>query len=250
MAKSAGLGQRLYLDGINLSGDVGSIDSCSSPRAVLDVTGIDKSAMERIHALKDGALDFTAFWNPAAGAAHVNLSTLPTTDRALLYATGTAIGDPGAGMVAKQLNYDGTRATDGAFTFTVSSQANGYGLEWGRLLTTATRTDTAATNGASYDYGVDVGTTAFGLQMYVQLIAFSGTSVTIKVQSSTDDGGGDAFADITGATTGALSAIGATRIATANNASVERYLRVVTTGTFSNAEFVVLVVRNTETPVF
>ena len=56
-------------------------------------------------------------------------------------------------MVAKQLNYDGTRANDGAFTFAVSAQANGYGLEWGKQLTAGTRTDTGATNGTGVAFG-------------------------------------------------------------------------------------------------
>lgn len=244
MAKSSGLGQRLFAGGVNLSGDIGSIDGCSSPIGTLDVTGIDKSAIERIGGLRDGQLDFTAFFNPSAGTAHPTLSALPTTDVHELYCTGTAIGAPAAGLVAKQIGYDGKRGNDGSFTFSVSAQASGFGIEWGRLLTAATRTDTTATNGASYDYGAGVGTTAFGLQLYVQLLAFTGTSVTVKVQSSTDDGGGDAFADITGATTGALSAVGAARVATSNTASVERYLRIVTTGTFTNAQFVAMVVRN------
>lgn len=250
MSKTSGLGQRLFVAGIDLSGDIGSIDSCSSPRAVLDVTGIDKSAMERIHGGKDGALEYTAFFNPATGASHDTFSALPTSDVHEMWCTGTAIGDPAACMVAKQIGYDGTRADDGAFTFKIASQANGYGLEWGRLLTAGIRTDSTATNGTSYDYGATVGTTAFGLQLYVHLFAFTGTSVTVKVQSSTDNGGGDAFADITGATTGALTTAGAARVATASNASVERYLRIVTTGTFSNAQFAVAVVRNELTPVF
>ncbi len=241
MAKSNGLGQRLYAGGVNVSGDIGMSDNCASPLTTLAVTAIDKSAMERIPGLKDGALDFTAYFNPASGASHDTFAALPTADVGLLYCTGTAIGDPAAAMVAKQIGYDGKRGTDGSLTFAITSQANGYGLEWGRLHTAATRTDTTATNGASYD---GVAETVHGLQHYVQLVAFTGTSVTIKVQGSSDNGGADAFADITGATTGALTAVGAVRAATAAGVTVERYLRIVTTGTFSNAQFVAAVVRN------
>src|SRR5690606_22628196 len=123
----------------------------------------------------------------------------------------------------------------------IESQGNGYGLEWGEQLTAGIREDTAATNGDSVDFEAS---TSFGLQMYVQLFEFTGTDVTIKVQSSSDDGDGDAFADVTGATTGALTAVGGRRVATANNLSIERYLRVVTTGTFSVANFAVMVVKN------
>ena len=45
MAKQSGLGQRLYVGGFDISGDVGSIDNASTPTALLDVTGIDKLAI-------------------------------------------------------------------------------------------------------------------------------------------------------------------------------------------------------------
>jgi hypothetical protein len=84
---------------------------------------------------------------------------------------------------------------------------------------------------------------AFGLIMFVHLFAFTGTSVTIKLQSSSDNAG-DAYADVTGATTSALSAARqGLRIATAA-VDVERYLKVVTTGTFTNAQFAVSVYRH------
>lgn len=250
MSKTSGLGQRLFVSGVDVSGDIGSIDNCASPLATLDATDITQLAMARLAGLKDGALDFTAFFDPATGASHDTFSALPTTDVHELYCTGTAIGDPAAGMVAKQIGYDGKRGSDGAFTFTIASQANSFGLEWGNLLTAAPRTDSAATNGTSYDYGAAVGTTNFGLQLYVQLLAFTGTSVTITVQSSTDNAVGDPFAAVTGATTGALTTVGAVRVQTGPTAAVERYLRIATTGTFSNAQFVAMVVRNPIATVF
>jgi hypothetical protein len=124
----------------------------------------------------------------------------------------------------------------------VSTQANAYGIDWGRLVTAAPRTDTTATNGTSYDFGT--GSTAFGLQAYLQVLSFSGTSCTIKLQESSDNGGSDAFADVTGGSFGAQTAVGASRIATSTSQTVERYLRVATTGTFSSCSFVVAVKRN------
>jgi hypothetical protein len=73
---------------------------------------------------------------PDRRAAHPTLSALPTTDQHLLYCTGTAQDSPAAGLLARQIGYDGKRGNDGALTFTVTSQAStGVGLEWGRLLT-------------------------------------------------------------------------------------------------------------------
>jgi hypothetical protein len=250
MAKQSGLGDNLYVNEFDLSGDIMDLDSVGPSRAVLPATGIDKSAMERMQGLKDGSMEVNSFFNDTAGQAFPVLKALPTADVIATYARGTSLGSPACSCVAKQQSYDGSRNDDGSFTLKAAFLPNAYGCEWGRLGTAGKRTDTTATNGSSIDDGAGVGTTAFGLQMYVHLFAFTGTSVTIKVQSSTDNGAGDAFADITGATTGALTAVGKVRIATGTSASVERYLRVVTSGTFSSATFAVNIVRNLATPVF
>lgn len=248
MAKSSGLGDQLYVDGYDLSGDIGSLDSIASPIATLPVTGIDKSAVERLHGRKDGSLEFMSYFNPTAGQAHPVLRNPPSTNSILTYARGTTLGNPAASLVAKRCSYDPTRADDGSLTFKISAVANGYGLEWGVQLTAGKRTDGSATNGSSVDL-LTSSPGAFGGQLHVHLFAFTGTSVTIKVQESSNDGGGDAFADVTGATTGALTTVGAVRVAT-GAINIERYVRVVTTGTFSNAIFAVQFLRNDELPAF
>lgn len=242
MAKSSGLGDNLYIAGYDLSGDINALGSIGGGPATLDTTGIDKSAMERIGGVRDGRLQMVSFFNPATNRSHLRLSTLPTADVIATYFRGTTLGGASANIVAKQLNYDGTRGDDGAFTFAVEAQANGYGLEWGTSLTAGKRTDGSATNGSSVDFGT--GSTAFGLQAYLHVFAFTGTSVTVKLQESSDNGSGDAFADVTGGAFTAATGITSQRIATASGQTVERYLRVVTTGTFSDAVFAVSVVRN------
>lgn len=241
MTKQSGLGDNAYIAGYNLSGDITSLGRIGGGPAPWEVTGIDKSAVERIGLLRDGAIEYTAYFNPAAGQAHPRLSLLPTTDVLMTYCRGTTLGSPAAGLVAKQIDYDGDRGDDGSFTFKVQALANAYGIEWGRQGTAGIRTDTTATDGASID---DAAASSFGLQAYLHVFAFTGTSVTVKLQESSNDGGGDAFADVTGGAFAAASAIGTQRIATAGGLAVERYLRVVTTGTFSNAQFAVLIVRN------
>jgi len=242
VAKQSGLGDNLYVAGYDLSGDISALGRIGGGPTALDVTGIDKSAFERIGGLRDGSLEFASYFNDAAGQAHPRLSTLPTTDVSITYCRGTTLGNPAAAIVAKQINYDGTRGDDGAFTFAVQAQANGYGLEWGRQLTAGKRTDTTATNGSSVDFGT--GSTAFGLQAYLHVFAFTGTSVTVTIQESSDDGAGDAWAAVTGGAFTAATGVTSERIATSASQTVERYLRVVTSGTFSNAVFAVTVVRN------
>jgi hypothetical protein len=243
MAKQSGLGDNLYVAGYDLSGDIGALDAISGSLAVIDVTGIDKSAPERLGGKRDGLLSYSAFLNDAAGQEHPRLSQLPTADQIATYCRGTALGGSAACINAKQLNYDGNRGADGALTFKVSAQANAFGLEWGTQLTPGKRTDAAATNGP----GVDLGATwaaSFGLQAYLHVFAFAGTSVTVKIQHSNDNGGTDPYADIAGAAFTAATAITAQRIATANNVAIKRWLRAVTVGTFTNAVFSAVAVPN------
>lgn len=248
MAKQSGLGDNFYVSGYDLSGDTAALGTISGGHALLDKTGINKSAFERIGGRRDGFIEWTSHFNPATDQQHDVLSTLPLTDRILTYCRGTTLGNPAACMVAKQISYDFTRTDDGDLTAAVRAEANGYGLEWGNQLTAGKRTDTTATNGSSVDFGT--GSTAFGLQAYLQVFAFTGTSVTVKIQESSDNGSGDAFTDVTGGGFTAATGITTERIQTSRSLTVERYLRVVTTGTFSNAVFSVVVVRNDTSVVF
>lgn len=241
MAKSAGLGMRLFVAGYDFSGDIGSFTTIRGGPAALECTGIDKSAYERFGGKRDSEVGFTAWFNDASAQSHPRLSLLPTSAIHVMGTIGSSIGSPGFAQISRQVNYDPTRPEDGSWSSTVQCLGDGYGLEWGEQLTANKRTDTAATNGSSLDG--TAGTTE-GMQAYLQVFSFTGTSCTVKIQSSSDDGAGDAFADVTGLTFTAATGITTERIATAAGASIERYLRVVTTGTFSECTFIVLVVRN------
>lgn len=238
MSKSSGLGTHLYIGGRDVSNDTSAV-AITSPTALLEFTGIDKSAHERLGGLRDGSIAVTSFFNPAN--AHLTYSALPTADVHTAWGYGAAIGNPIACQVAKQLNYDPTRAADGMLTAAVQAQANGFGLEWCTHLTPGLRTDTGATNGASWDSG---GSLSFGAQAYLQVTAFSGTDVTIAIQDSADN---VTFTNVTGLSFTAVTAAPASqRLATTNTATIRRYLRVATTtsGGFTSATFVVAINKN------
>ncbi|MFE2970878.1 hypothetical protein ACFXKC_46215 [Streptomyces sp. NPDC059340] len=253
MAKTSGLGDALFIGGNDLSGDFTAIGNVGGGPAALTTTGIDKGAMERIGGARDGRLEATAWFNPTLS--HPVLAALPTADVQSMYCRGTTLGSPAATIVGKQANYDGTRGQDGAFTFAVSMQANGFGVEWGYLLTAGKRVDVAATNGTGVDFGLGSsplfnGQALFGAQCYLQVFAFTGTDVTIKVQDSADNA---TFADVAGMTfTAVTSGPGVQRIATASGQTVRRYLRAVTTtvGGFTSCTFAVAAVRNDVSTVF
>jgi hypothetical protein len=244
MAKQSGLGDALYIAGFDASGDIQQLGRIGGGPALLNFTGINKSAYERKGGLRDGAFEMTTFFNSdtVTPATHQKLSALPRTDVILTYGRGTTLGDPAASLVGKQANYDPNRGDDGMLTFGVSAQANGYGIEWGRQLTAGMRTDTAATNGT----GIDTTASAnFGGQAYLQVAAFTGTDVTVKIQDSADnvsfsDVAGLAFTQITGA------APLAERIAVANTTTIRRYVRAatVTTGGFTSLTFAVNFIKN------
>lgn len=249
MTKASGLGANFYVDGYDLSGDVGALSRIGGGlTGTQDVTGINKLAFERIGLLRDGGMEFTGFFNAAAGQAHPVLSTLPTTDRVASYFNGTALGDPCASVVGKQLDYTPTRAADGSLTVASQALANGYGLEWGESLTAGIRTDTAATNGTAIDFGAV--STLFGAQAYLHVFTFTGTDVTVKIQDSANN---SVFADVTGLTfTQTTAARTSQRIATAAGATVRRYVRAatVTTGGVTSVSFAVQFSRNTSETVF
>lgn len=243
MAKQGGMGDALWIDGLDVSGDIGSLSSISSPLGVQDVTAINKSAFERLGLLHDGALAFTAFWNPgvAADTAHSTFKTLPTTDRAMQYCRGVAQGSYAASMVAKQIGYDGNRAQDGSFTLNIAGSSNAFGLEWGQLITAGGKlTQTGAGNGTSYDQTTVE--TEFGWAMYLHVFSFTGTSITVKVQDSANNAD---WLDLSGATFAAASAVGSQRVSAGatSTATVRRYLRIVSSGTFSECTFAVSFVR-------
>lgn len=253
MTKRTGLAEYLHLGGYDLSGDVGGIEEAATPMSPLPATGIDKEAVERLDGRRDGMLSFKAFMNDATGAAHDRLSTLPTSDQYAVWLIGDALGDPAMAILGKQVNYDGTRDEDGNLTYSVDIPANGFGAEWGHNLTgDGTNRGIFASAGAEDAPGFDDGAgaaTGFGLQMYWQLLSFTGTSVTLTIEDSDDDGT-DPYATVTGATSGALNAVGAGRVQTSRTENVKEWLRVAASGTYSAATFVVVVVRNLSSVTF
>ncbi|MCP4960926.1 MAG: hypothetical protein GY925_16875 [Actinomycetia bacterium] len=232
------MGAQLYVGAGDLSNDSGNVDTIATPRGIFDVTGLDKYAKETLLGLAEGILGFGAFFNTAAGQAHPILSALPTSDEVITFAVGSTAGSPAASMIGPQLNYDANRPGDGSFTFSTTKAGNGYGLDWGELLTAGKVTSTGAEDLASVDFGA-AGTN--GLVAYLHVFAFTGTSVTVTIEESSDDGGGDAFTAVTGGAFTAASAVGSQRIETADSLAVEQYLQVALTGTYSNAVLAVVV---------
>lgn len=237
--KLTGLGSNFYVGGYDLSGDVNALGNVSTPLATLEVTGINKSAMERLPSLADGNMSFTTIFDLDAGAEQKVLSPMPRTDTIGTFFVGTGIGNAAASINAKEVSYSPTRANDGMLSSVTEIQGNGFGLEWGWQLTAGKRTDTGAAAGTSFDSGA-AGT--HGCQVYVQVFSFTGTDATIEVESATDSIFTTPVVEashVVGTPPEAVRIVG-------SNSLVNRYWRAVTTttGGFTSLTFAVMVVIN------
>lgn len=241
MAKQSGLGARFYVNDAAFANDVRAVPTIEKGIETLDYTGIDKEAFERVAAKLRGRMAYQTMMNPTG--AHAEVSDLPRSDIQVSYFHRALVGVPAASMVSKQTDYRLNRAQAGDLLGDIDNLSNAHWLDWGLSLTAGTRTDTEATDGAAVDFNDWGGGSAFGLQAYLHVFAFTGTDVTIQLQS--DDNSG--FTSATNVTGGAFTTVtGPTweRIETARNQATERYLRVSTSGTFSNVQFAVMAVIN------
>jgi hypothetical protein len=245
VSKSGGLGDNFYIGGFDVSGDINSLSRIGGGPAALDMTDITQSAFARLGGLKDGEISFVSYMNDSNDRAHEVLSALPTADAQLCYARGTTLGNRAACLISKQINYDPTRGTDAMITFQVQALANGFGLEWGRQLTAGKRSDSADTEGDGVDF---TAATSFGWQAYLQVISISGaTNATVTLEDSADD---VTYAVFTSSAFAAATAVGTQRIAGAAGSTVRRYVRAVTTGTFTEVTFSVVFVKNISAVAF
>lgn len=84
MAKASGLGQSV-LSVDDASGTVKDIKnditnwSLATPRGVQEITGVDKSAIERLLLLADVSVTYNGVFNAATGLSHDVFKTVPST---------------------------------------------------------------------------------------------------------------------------------------------------------------------------
>jgi hypothetical protein len=247
MAKRSGIGASFFVDEIDLSGDVGAITSAETMRNEQDVTGINKSAVERILTLRDGTMSFASFWNTATDQAVLTLQTMPRTDRICTLMLSSSLGDAAASIQGKQINYPITRAQDGSLAATNDVKANGLGmgLEWGEMLTTGKETFASGTLDTT---AIDLGavSTLFGMAAYLHVFSLGSGEPTVTVQDSANN---IAFAAITGGAFTSVTAATSERIQTSATATIRRYVRIEVDGTYTDLVAAVNFVRYTESVV-
>ena len=83
MAKESGLGMSVAIDDSGgtartISNDITNLD-WSTPRAEQDITGLDKSATERLLLLADFSVTLNGVFNDASNMSHAVFATVPST---------------------------------------------------------------------------------------------------------------------------------------------------------------------------
>lgn len=122
MAKQSGLGwTTLSVDDASgtpqvIKNDVTNLQF-ATPRAVQDVTGVDKSAIERILLLADFSITLNGVFDPAANLSHVVFSTVPSTSVART--TTLTVGGKTLANEVLYTDYPLTRSASGEFTWAV-----------------------------------------------------------------------------------------------------------------------------------
>ncbi|MET9012334.1 hypothetical protein ABZX74_15650 [Streptomyces olivaceoviridis] len=134
MAKASGLGQSV-LSVDDASGTARAIKNditnwqMSTPRGVQDITGVDKSANERLLLLADGSVTLNGVFNAATGQSHDVFKTVPSTS--VQRTVTQTVNGVTLAMEMIATDYQLTRSDSGELTFSVPlSLADGTVPTW------------------------------------------------------------------------------------------------------------------------
>lgn len=122
MAKESGLGwTTLSVDGSDtaandIKNDVTNFEF-STPRAVQEITGVDKSAMERLLLLADFSITMNGVFNDAADKSHVTFKDVGSTS--VVRTVSLAVSGQTLAVECLLTDYALTRGDDGSLTWSV-----------------------------------------------------------------------------------------------------------------------------------
>ena len=127
MAKESGLGMSVAVDDSGgsartISNDITNLDF-ATPREEQDITGLDKSARERLLLLADFTVTLNGVFDDASNMAHDVFKTVPSTSVART--TTIAISGQTLACEAFYTDYAVSRGTDGACTGSTNGGLSG-----------------------------------------------------------------------------------------------------------------------------
>lgn len=229
MAKVAARGTRVWLDGYALATSL-TAAGLKVKQETIDVSAFADSGPRKIVGNFDHTGDFSGLFDAATGEIEPTLNTAfdATNQHYLLTAFGSANEGDRCYERVVRLEEKPIEAKKGQAVLLNFTDAGDGELVRGFIIRSAAVTATG--NGT----GVNVGASTSGqlLVATFRLLAVSGTgSIALKVQESSDNGAGDAYADVAGLTSGSLTTAGSVARAT-TTAAGEAWKRLVVS-TFS-----------------
>ena len=137
MAKTSGLGAQIKVADASsvvqtISNDITDFQF-STPRGIQDITGVDKSAHERLLLLADFTVSYKGVFNSAATFSHAVFSTVPSTSVTRSNSIAPTSNNATPILVCNTLfsDYAITRAAAGELTFDVKGDlADGAVPTW------------------------------------------------------------------------------------------------------------------------
>lgn len=124
MAKVSGLTCTVTIAGNNISNDITSF-TLDTPYGVQDVTGVDKSAMERLLLRADASGTLNGVFNTAASMSHATLKTPGSKTFVLAYPGATAT------FTAVTSNYNVNMGGDGSLVWSANfALSSGTAVAW------------------------------------------------------------------------------------------------------------------------
>lgn len=230
MAKTAvSPNSRVYFDEFDLSGVVNSL-SLTVDQETPVATSLADAGPRRIIANYDVSASNLGFLEPTDEGYDEQLFAALTDgeDHYLTQLFGAnAAGSVAYDTVIRVPSQPRSASVGGAILLNFDSEGS-EGIVRGLVL--GNKTTTGAEDLTGYEQILTNAGTTYAV--IFRVLSFAGTNITLKVQESTNDGGGDAYADITGLTSGALSDIGVVRVTTV--LATEAWKRVNISGDFTS----------------
>ena len=227
-----GKGSAVLVDEFDLSAFLNSVDAAATADTA-EVTTFGNSAKSYIAGTKDATISLGGFFDGAASAVdEVLQAALGGSALISVCPAGVAtIGNRCSLADCITTSYTVTAAVADAVTVAAEAQVTGGLLPGVVLASLVARTATGQT--AAVDNGAS---TAAGAKAFLHITAFTGTNVTVKVQESPDN---STWADMITFT----QATGVTSESGTAAGTVDRYLRVDISGTFTTVTFAVTIAR-------
>ena len=136
MAIQTGLGDYVAVDDSggtvrDISNDISGGYGINVAQELLDTTGLDKSARERLTGMSDGDVTLTGTFNPASNKSHDVFKTRTTARTVDIRIGGNTSGYPKLAMEMMVASYNIARDTSGTLTWTATlNLSNGTVPAW------------------------------------------------------------------------------------------------------------------------